>query len=138
MTATAKPATPLPWKHMIDKGRGSLQFDRFNIYTLADNVPAHVRDMEKQDAAYIVTACNAYPQLVEDLAELRALQVNGFDPLAAARDYERVAEDRRRLVEALRGIERSAMDEGGDQLYVSVAIIKSARALLRELYGAQP
>lgn len=37
----------------------------------------------------------------QDLAALRALQVNGFDPLAAARDYPRLEAENAKLRDAL-------------------------------------
>ena len=43
-------------------------------------------------------------EAIADKAALDSLRVNGFDPLAAARDYPRIEEDRRRLVEALRRV----------------------------------
>ena len=72
---TAKPATPLPYAvGVTDKQPYALR-----IYAVApgpefDFSVAWVRDVDaatlEQNAAYIVHACNAYPQLVADRAEL--------------------------------------------------------------------
>ncbi len=67
MTAT-KPATPLPWDNAgstpqqatIDKGN-------FCIGDCGSGSGAH------QNAAYIVAACNAFPQLVAALRELHEI-----------------------------------------------------------------
>ncbi len=60
-----KPATPLPWTQSNQIGADG---DRFIISDDADRYP--VSRAEPKDAAYIVAACNAYPQLV---AALRAM-----------------------------------------------------------------
>ncbi len=61
MTRTIKPATPLPW---YDDGRYVVQH--------APDNPRPIRIAECHDAqhaAYIVAACNAYPELVAALRD---------------------------------------------------------------------
>ena len=69
--ADVKPATPLPWRNeRSDQGE-------LCIYHQWDNAGTRQRisTMEnvdgQQNAAYIVHACNAYPQLVADREEMR-------------------------------------------------------------------
>ena len=38
--------------------------EQLSTYLVADNLLAHVRDMNKADAAYIAAAANAYPELI--------------------------------------------------------------------------
>ena len=70
-------------------------------------------------------------EAIADKAALDSLRVNGFDPLAAARDYPRIEEDRRRLVEALRDTHRILADLPAASNYGER--IKANRALLAEL-----
>jgi hypothetical protein len=59
MTATTKPATPLPWS------TGPVMAnDSFPLHGRIDAVGNVARG---RDAAYIVHACNAYPELVAAL-----------------------------------------------------------------------
>ena len=57
-----KPATSLPWKW---SGQIGANGDHF-----INGAQDHVTRADPQDAAYIVTACNAFPQLVAALREL--------------------------------------------------------------------
>lgn len=73
---TNKPATPLPWG-----GRNSPEeMPTANIWAKHPDGGWGVvaANMNKQDATYIVTACNVFPQLV---ATLRRYQ---HDPVDAA------------------------------------------------------
>ena len=63
--------------------------------------------------------------LLRELEDLRALQVNGFDPIAAARAYPRLVEAMRALIEAEK---HRRIDE--DAVYNAQ---NSAAALMREL-----
>ena len=65
---TAKPATPLPWK------LGTRYPCRILGVASAceDQDEGTETEGQKQDAAYIVHACNAYPQLVAALSKMLA------------------------------------------------------------------
>ena len=72
-TKQAAPATPLPWK--VSKP----QHGRFPAYSIDNGsvksiamVSIMARGGTDQDAAYIVAACNAYPRLLAERAELVA------------------------------------------------------------------
>ncbi len=76
METNHKPATALPWrKENTNSG-----------YFLAGATPGYFVEVRptqdakqvKQDAAYIVTACNAYPELIAKLKRCQAaLRANG-------------------------------------------------------------
>ena len=72
MTATNKPATPLPWS--VDNG-GDGEIEIWSpsegarlIATVGDGLNVNADD--EKNAAYIVAACNAYPELVAALQAL--------------------------------------------------------------------
>ena len=96
MTA-AKPGTALPWT--LDEG-GYIYGAGWKV-----NEPAVMRVRNRPDDAYIVAACNAYPQLVED---------------------------RRRLVETLREFVRIAGERDMKDVRVLTAGTE-ARDLLRDI-----
>ena len=96
-TDRMKPATPLPW-HVTHQRHTDQSFDVVSLCTMggatvvaATGKSADAMSPNGRDAAYIVAACNAYPQLVED---------------------------RRRLVEALRdaALRLEAADRGAADL----------------------
>lgn len=67
-----KPATPLPWDVQDDTEICSETGGVATTHAAESSVGTRT---ESEDATYIVTACNAYPQLVEDNKRLReALQ----------------------------------------------------------------
>ena len=83
---TPKPATPLPWKHEQHDARICISGCEHlhGVYVEHSN-PSHniagtvkeilAENCEPDDAAYIVHACNVYPQLIADRARLiEALQ----------------------------------------------------------------
>ena len=131
-----KPATPLPWETPGWDGDARIicASPKGKRRTLA-----HIEDMPDigvladANAAYIVHACNSLPRLEADLAELRALQVNGFDPIAAARVYPQLLADRARLIEALHIYVAAINSNCFAQNYVTAESRRSAAALLREL-----
>lgn len=64
---TKKPATALPWRTQLNRTSGYVMSNSFCVAALGDGtVP---RDA---NAAYIVHAANAYPQLVEELKKAEA------------------------------------------------------------------
>ncbi|MGH8758102.1 MAG: hypothetical protein ACREVW_01080 [Burkholderiales bacterium] len=82
-----KPATPLPWTISVDtcakcRENGTVEV---NI----DQVPCgyHAQFSGREDAAYIVAACNAYPQLVAALRRLmeQAPRVSSSNPEASGK-----------------------------------------------------
>lgn len=87
MDAATKPATPLPWS------TGPAIADCFPLHGRIDAVGSVARG---RDAAYIVHACNAYPELVaalqqvagrpraEDDGEVTADEINELIALARA------------------------------------------------------
>ena len=89
MTAKqAKPATPLPWIVATREGMAAQQYgaciysEHFNRPGVVDGrgSVAEVRgpgtvESANQNAAYIVHACNAYPELVATLRKAEALAV---------------------------------------------------------------
>ena len=90
-----KPATPLPWKY------GQLSQ---NVIGPRGQLIAECVEADFDDAAYIVAACNAYPQLVEDRRRLvEALQatMRAIIPLATGR---RFTPERRETVEQARAL----------------------------------
>ena len=62
-----KPATPLPWTKGPHRDAHVYGPSMCNIYTLKDNLPPLAEKVTYTDAAYIVAACNAYPELVDAL-----------------------------------------------------------------------
>jgi hypothetical protein len=56
-----KPSTPLPWE--LD--------EEFQVFGSNYKLVAWTA-VERQDAEYIVRACNAYPELIESVRALRA------------------------------------------------------------------
>jgi hypothetical protein len=71
-TNTTKPATPLPWTMRATQ---ESSYAAFKIGAPSNRTIAAVLDGNANaaaDAAYIVAACNAYPQLVADRQELIA------------------------------------------------------------------
>ncbi len=69
-----KPATPLPWRI------GEVKEARFPSYPIVSKIGGNIADVSitarggsDRDAAYIVHACNAYPELVEALHVLNGL-----------------------------------------------------------------
>lgn len=86
MTANAKPATPLPWIDprtiaaswsvwQGDPEGKQVQVAACRVVDESGNTMPNMVDHDgdcAQNAAYIVTACNAYPQLVADRQELVA------------------------------------------------------------------
>ena len=99
------------------------------------------RGANPTNAAYIVHACNSLPRLEADLAELRALQVNGFDPLAAARTYPQLVADRARLIAALQKTNELVARGHVEGAYNAIAagpqyaerVMAATASLLREL-----
>lgn len=81
---TIKPATPLPWDYATCDN--AIIPGTYIVDDAGDRIHRVPFDHE-EDTLYIVAACNEYPRLMAEREELRALQVNGFDPLAAARAY---------------------------------------------------
>ena len=82
---TTKPATPLPWKY------GELSE---SVISLRGQLACSVDDCgadAAQNAAYIVHACNAYPELVAALREIQGyaglLVPTKDSPDAAKRDH---------------------------------------------------
>ena len=72
-TKPIQPATPLPW-HV-----GGATTGRFPAYPIRDRqeqyvaaLDIHARGGSNRDAAYIVEACNEYPRLMSENAELVA------------------------------------------------------------------
>ena len=64
-----QPATELPWRVEIDTRRQVvLDHDRAVVCANDNSIIAYIPPT-KQDAAYIVHACNLHPQLVEALTE---------------------------------------------------------------------
>lgn len=61
-----KPATSLPWYELVGSIYGEAPKNRFQ----SREKVAEVVDCIGNDAAYIVHACNAYPQLVQALARI--------------------------------------------------------------------
>jgi hypothetical protein len=82
-----KPASALPWSQMEIRSP-STPFDLYSIYTMNDNVPEHAHASNVKDAAYIVHACNAYPELIAALREACKPQRNGesLDTRSKGRD----------------------------------------------------
>ena len=77
MTATVKnqPATPLPW--VVDRsGEVIDRHDDGEAYGVADfgYMSTSQKEPPRQNCAYAVHACNAYPKLV---AALQSLMANG-------------------------------------------------------------
>ena len=70
-TNTIKPATPLPWEWkrtpITEFALGGAQGDA--LYIKSDPATTYI-SMHQWDAAYIVHACNAYPELVAALREV--------------------------------------------------------------------
>lgn len=69
------------------------------------------------------------------LDAVRALQVNGFDPLAAARDYPRLEADNERLRQALAGI--AQYDHVMQPAAFMHALNQARAALPRTTYSAR-
>ena len=67
-----KPATPLPWK--VDENN---ELPPAVIEDTEDGIGV-CEEMNAQDAAYIVAACNAYPKLVAALREIANLPDGDF------------------------------------------------------------
>ena len=77
---TIKPATPLPWQR-----DDQIEPSARNVIARVDGIPISGQAFGPQggnaakDAAYIVAAANAYPELVADNARLREALVNITD-----------------------------------------------------------
>ena len=73
MNATTKPATPLPWQSeqigVTDAGPNGIDVFDLGPCDKEGAMRVRVATVAGDDAAYIVAACNAYPELV---AALRA------------------------------------------------------------------
>lgn len=131
MTAP-KPATPLPWI----TGNGT-KGARANVYTATDNTAAlatathhHGTQEQFQNAAYIVAACNAYPQLVADLAT----EQERAEHYRTA--WQQAEQDRTRLIEALRNVMVDFVGDRGAHNLLGTDAGKhadAARALLAKL-----
>lgn len=69
MSEILKPGTPLPWAMSEDLDHNDNPY--VSVESKAGHgviyVSDHAEREDRQDAAYIVTACNAYPDLVEAL-----------------------------------------------------------------------
>ena len=98
---SAKPSTPLPWsvfEHRDHSGIGIgprytdpvFKYGEVrhvcNILSLSGTWPRSMSKEQQADAAYIVTACNAYPQLVAALRDLWRVSyyANSPDEMEAA------------------------------------------------------
>ena len=79
-----KPATPLPWKIVSERANEGMTAP-VESEVRGDNRQVAVRlgrlynDSQKADAAYIVTACNAYPRLLAEREELVKVLRNVMD-----------------------------------------------------------
>jgi hypothetical protein len=80
--------TPLPW---ICDSEGILPISRDGISVVA-RIPNHPDNKANwdADAAYIVKACNAFPDLVKALEEIAAIENKEFGP-----DWEEIEEARK-------------------------------------------
>ena len=68
---TTKPATPLPWNWMSNDTEGRAGILVVQPDGTFDEV---AQNATREDAAYIVAACNAYPELVAALKVMEAMQ----------------------------------------------------------------
>lgn len=102
------PATPLPWTR-----KGSRIFQGDTYPAMVASADAYSAEDRLIDAAYIVEACNSYPQLVEKLAELTcAVWQQPADEYApsqipsAVAEANRQAQSERRLKKLLKDCRR--------------------------------
>ena len=122
ITMNAKPATPLPWMiaeqgDFAEYGQCAIEGNRAEFVARVWSGSIAKQEAADANAAYIVHACNSLPRLEAELAELRALQVNGFDPIAAARAYPQ-------LVSFIRTLKDHGDATRGDELLRQLGEIK--------------
>ena len=102
-----KPVTPLPWKYGEDKMGRKRIFGQEGIECARALWKAiKTKDERDQNAAYIVEACNAYPQLVFD---------------------------RERLIRELKELADNALTHNSRGVHADSLIGRNVRALLAEL-----
>ena len=94
---TTKPATPLPWQSE-ENANGALQFGNPALPWIAEIWRRGYQAQERANAAYIVAACNGYPQLVADRERLLTF-------VRAAADYGEGADLQSMALELLRELE---------------------------------
>ena len=131
MNAT-KPATPLPWKIVSERANEGMTAP-VESEVRGDNRQVAVRlgrlynDSQKADAAYIVTACNAYPRLLAEREELVKALREACSQLAAVSGL-------------VNSYPRPSLDPNGRTLLDAVEMPKAAyhkhRALLAKLEAA--
>lgn len=108
MNTRPQPATPLPWRtDEYIRERVCAESDRDAQVCKVFTIPRGADDAQtdrarQQDAAYIVAACNAYPRLLAERAELlRVVQHFAAMPdVLSVAENEQINELLRRIGEA--------------------------------------
>ena len=109
-TKQAAPATPLPWREGPASTVQSNALGIRGIWTQDKRTGVGEAFGPRENAAYIVAACNAYPRLMAERAALRALIEHQEKTIIEENQARlRLAADRAELVAALR-LGRSADD----------------------------
>lgn len=118
---TAKPATPLPWARLecerVPANKYSAQHYRFytegltpeGFRNLIATTAPNLRD--KEYAAYIVEACNAYPRLMAErdelVAALRFIERCADEQNTASHDgYDMIRDKARKALARIEGADR--------------------------------
>lgn len=87
------PETPLPWQHEGQDSRLCMRgCEKFHSIYIERSNPSHnvggtlktevAANVEEQDAAFIVHACNSFPQMARRLDEFRDIILNQRGALA--------------------------------------------------------
>ncbi len=120
---TIKPATPLPWRKFAS---GGIVADKLLVACTGDEEAEFTSEEQEVNAAYIVHACNAYPELEAECKQRRA---DREEDTALINDLCKqvgfLKADRAELFNMLETIVRSHMRKG--------SALEHARALLAKL-----